>query len=175
MLFLATIPPDSEAACKAWEKDLDCHLDAEDWERFNTLIHKGSLNVCMQGNAYKIRTRWHKVLLHKICPTATDCCWCCLADEGTFLHIWRTCPNLVPFWTNVYDIAAQVTGMTVDCTSSQYLLHHSSLSVRTLLINIAQLCVSVRWMNTSSPSLKTFLHLCEQAGRDGGADLDSPG
>lgn len=92
-----TYTPDSTHT--AWEVDLQMTFTEEDWTRINEYIHKGSLNVAIQENGYKIQTRWNRTpsLLHKFSPTIPDTCWRCGKAKGTMLHIWWDCDSIQPF------------------------------------------------------------------------------
>lgn len=50
-----------------WEAALDVEIDNASWDRIRLYIHKGFLNVAMQENGYKLKTRCYKTpdLLHK--------------------------------------------------------------------------------------------------------------
>lgn len=72
-----------------WESTVGTEMDKEGWDRINLYIHKGSLNVSIQENGYKLKTRWYRTpdLIHKFSPLVSKWCWRCGGETGTFLHI----------------------------------------------------------------------------------------
>lgn len=128
------------------------------WSTGYVSIHKGSLNVHTQENAYKICTRWYKVphLLHKIFLIAV----------GTALQMrahFSTFGGHILIWSLFGPRSMKLSGMVVVFMPSQYLLHYSFLSIRIYkksllihMINAARLCVLVHWRDISLPSLKQW-------------------
>lgn len=50
---------DEGIACKAWAKDLNITLTNISWEKIYQNVHKGSINVFIQENNYKIISQWY--------------------------------------------------------------------------------------------------------------------
>ena len=145
-----------------WNSAVGSEIDEENWDRIHLYIHKGSLNVSIQENGYKLKTRWYKTpdLLHKFSPSVSDQCWRCGKERGTFLHIWWECPTLQPFWHKVHDVTKMVSSLPLEFCPAQYLLHFSKISkggyfksVAMHMINAARMCIPVHWRSTSPPSM----------------------
>lgn len=104
-----------DSACTTWGRELQISLSDEEWETIHEYAHKGSMNVAIQENCYKIKTGWYRTpsLLHKFSPSIPNTCWRCGKAEGTMLHVWWDCE---PFWKKVHDIISQVTTYTLDYT-----------------------------------------------------------
>lgn len=119
-----TIPSHS-----SWEKDLHMTLTKEHWEDIYTYAHKGSMNVAIQENGYKIATKWYRIpaRLHKFSPTIPNICWRCKKEEGSMIHVWWECPLIRPFWQEVHTTISQVTTYALNYYPAQYLLHHTTL------------------------------------------------
>ncbi|XP_018429005.1 PREDICTED: cyclic nucleotide-gated cation channel beta-3, partial [Nanorana parkeri] len=98
-----------------WERDLGYALTDEEVRTSFILTHKLSMACLAQEKGYKILTRWYRcpALLHRIFPDRPAHCWRCLKAEGTHLHIWWSCPVLLPFWCRVFDIYNQVMGTSL--------------------------------------------------------------
>lgn len=147
---------------KKWEQELSISLTEKEWETIHTLIHKGTLNVQVQENAYKILTRWYRtpLKLHHFNPTLPMHCWRCKTDTGSLIHVWWTCPKLQPFWREVHRIIQQVTTYTLDFTPEQFLIHHSTIphhsyfrSLAMHMVNAAKMCVPYKWRSHDPPTL----------------------
>lgn len=55
-----------EPAQRSWGRDMQITFTDEEWETINTYAHKGSLNVAIQENGYKIVTKWNPIPLAQI-------------------------------------------------------------------------------------------------------------
>lgn len=150
----------------SWHKDLHLDLTEEDWETIHIHTHKGSLNVAIQENGYKILTKWYRTpsRIHKFSPSIPNTCWRCNGDVGSMIHIWWECPILQVFWREVHDIIQRVTTYTLDFAPAQYLLHHTTLPKRSYhrllamhMVNAARLCIPVKWRSTSPPTIREWL------------------
>lgn len=82
-----------------WESTLGLEIDEKNWDRIHLYIHKGSLNVSVQENGYKLKTCWYKTpdIVHKFSPSVSAQCWRCGKAQSTFFHIWWDCPTRQPF------------------------------------------------------------------------------
>lgn len=112
---------------RQWETELQLDLISEDWGHIYNHIHKGSINVSTQENRYKIFTKWYRTpdKIHKFYPNLPSTCWRCNTADGTFLHIWWSCPLIQPYWTEIHSLISQITTYTPDFTPAQFLLHHT--------------------------------------------------
>lgn len=158
-------------ACVNWERDLQTELTEAQWEHISMIAHKGSLNVSIQENNYKILMRWYRtpVIIHKYYPTLSDKCWRCTIEVGTLEHIWWSCPLIQPFWTQVRELTSQISTYTLEHTSAQCRLHHSDIPVhqyrKTLippLLNAAKLCIPLHWGTTNAPTIPEWLKRVEK-------------
>lgn len=70
-LLFITHTPKKHWTIQKWERDLSVESTDLDWDTIYTIIHKGSLNVQIQENAFKIFSRWYRTpnVLHQIDPT----------------------------------------------------------------------------------------------------------
>lgn len=59
--------PKYNIASHKWERELIIDLSEEVWENILSCIHKGTINVSVQENGFKIFSRWYKtpLRLHK--------------------------------------------------------------------------------------------------------------
>lgn len=98
------------------ERDLQLTLTDENWDDIYEYAHKGSLNVEIQENGYKITTKWYRTpaRLHKFSPTIPNICWRCKKAKGSMLHIWWACTHLQPFWREVHTLITQIPTYTLD-------------------------------------------------------------
>lgn len=82
--------PKCNLACRQWENDLAIDLSEHDSEKIYTCIHKGTVNIYAQENAFKLFSRWYRTPLriHKIFPSLSSHCWRCEGEPDSLLHIW---------------------------------------------------------------------------------------
>lgn len=127
--------------------------------------HRGSLNVATQECEFKILTRWYRTptLLHTFSSQISDRCWRYEKEEGSMLHIWRSCPMIQEFWKMVHDTTTSVTSENFNFTPPQYLLHHTMIPKNQYLksmfmINAARHFIPCHWRLTIIPSKKEWFH-----------------
>ena len=91
LLFPDCNPKDNWASQK-WETELSVDLLDRDWEAIFSCIHKGTVNVHTQENAFKIFSRWYRtpLRLHAIYPSVSPLCWRCGAIGGHALNYNRS-------------------------------------------------------------------------------------
>lgn len=161
-----TDPSMTQPARASWEADLHLTLTDDDWDSIYTFAHKGSLNVAIQENGYKIITKLYRMpaRLHKFSPSVSNVCWRCKGAIGSMIHIWWECPALQPFWREVHSIISRVTTYTLDYNPAQYLLHYSTLPKHTYqkwlamhMVNAARLCIPTHWRSTDTPTIREWL------------------
>lgn len=122
---------------------------------------RGLLNVSVQENAYKIRTRWHKVpkLLHRNTPMVqTGVGITGRSMDHSFIFGG---PAILLQNTGKHSIKQFYSWLaTVDFTLLQYLLHFNNQPLKAnkkslaAHINIAaHMCIPVYWIDTRSPSI----------------------
>lgn len=124
-------------------------------------VHKGSVNVSIQENNYKLLSHWYRtpVLLHKFNFSNPDHCHCAV---DTILHIWWDCPLLKPFSVGVHNTIAHVMTHTLELTPAQFLIYHSTprgyfKSLAMHVVNSAKMCISAHWGSTQASSLSDWL------------------
>ena len=149
-------------ANQQWERDLMLDLTDTEWEDIYRMAHKGSVNVQVQENAYKILSRWYKtpLKLHRINPALSKVCWRCNLETGSFLHIWLSCPKLQPFWMEVQEYISKVTTFDLEFTPAQFLLHHAQSlprgyckSLAMHVVNAARMCIPLQGLSPNPPSI----------------------
>lgn len=159
------IKPDEGKACSDWSRDLQTKLTNNEWERIYRHTLKGSINVSIQENNYKILSRWYRTphILHKFNPTIPSSCWRCQHPQADILHIWWTCPIIQTFWEKVHDLTQKITSLPLEYTPAQLILHHCKSnsylyykSLAMMLINAAKMCIPKLWRKTRPPSIKEW-------------------
>lgn len=111
---------------RAWESDLDLHLDPEDWFHSFRRSYKGILNTGLIEANVKLITRWYYVptRLAKIYPDALPLCFRGCGHLGTIHHIWWTCPRIRSFWNHFIALVRKVTGTAISQDPKIALLNH---------------------------------------------------
>lgn len=118
----------------------------------------------------------------KFYPSVSNCCWCCLVDDGSLLHISWQCLILQTYWQRVHQTITEITTYNLDFSPSQYLLHHTFRTSKHYLKALAmhtasasRMCVPTHWSNTSVSSLNEWLTRLDRILGTGEADLYSTG
>lgn len=165
-ILFADQKPKSNLASSKWERDLSINLSDIEWGKIYTIIHKGSINVNVQENGFKLFSRWYNtpLKLNKINPGVPSTCWRCNKEEGSLLHIWWDCPLIRKFWTDVFRYITQITTIHLEFSPAQALLHHSNLPMKIYhrslaqhLINAAKLCIPTLWKSTNPPTIANWI------------------
>lgn len=86
--------------------DLDTEISPEQWHTSFTFTHKSSISGFSQEKNYRLLSRWYRdpVMVNKMYPNTLDACWCCHEGKGSYLHMWRECDRVRPFWNKVFGI-----------------------------------------------------------------------
>lgn len=122
--------------------------------------------IYTQENSYKILSRWYLTphRLHKMFPNTPSNCWRCNDNDGSFLHIWWSCPKIQEFWKTIHRYTQQISKIFIEFSPAQLLLHHSfaprKLYFKSLamhMINAAKLCIPCHWKSPELPSVKEWL------------------
>ena len=61
-------------------------------------------------------------VLHAIYPNTSDRCWRCQQDKGMLIHVYWSCPMIVPFWNSVQQLLGRLLDKTLPLTPKVYLL-----------------------------------------------------
>lgn len=109
-LLIKASYPDPLHFRHSWEQELGIQLTDEDWTKAYTLSHTLSSAASLQGQNYKLLSRWYRCPtdIRRFDPSASDMCWCCKSSRGTPSHIWHGCTTLTSFCEKViqaYNVA----------------------------------------------------------------------
>lgn len=135
-------------------------------------IHKGTINVYAQENAFKIFFRWYKTpfRMHKISPTLSPHCCRCSKELG--LHISWACPLIQPFWKEVHRLPNQFTTFSLDYSPAQFLLHRFTISKTVYLhslaihmVNAAKICIHGKWRSSDPPTITNWFWCIQKTAR----------
>uniref|UniRef100_A0A670HP09 Reverse transcriptase domain-containing protein n=1 Tax=Podarcis muralis TaxID=64176 RepID=A0A670HP09_PODMU len=94
-----------KSAMIKWAQDIGYNIMFEDWERLWTTGIKFTACSALKENIMKMIYRWYMtpVKLAKIYHLSDNKCWKCKEAEGTFFHLWWTCPKVKAFWEMIYN------------------------------------------------------------------------
>ncbi len=90
----------------AWERDLGKDIWASTWEEGLRRIHSCSINVRLQLAQFKVMHRLHytKAKLNRLYPSISPLCDRCKSADGTYGHIFWSCPEVSEFWKGVFRL-----------------------------------------------------------------------
>lgn len=93
----------------SWEKDLGIQITNEDWEKSIKVINTCSINSRHQLIQYKVVHRLHysRVKLKKFYPSISSKCNKCESAEGSLGHLFRSCPRLFEFWSEIFNFYSE--------------------------------------------------------------------
>lgn len=149
-----------------WERDLQISFSPEQRAKILLFTFKSSIHTQAQESGYKLLTRWYRTpqVLHFMYPETSDCCWRCGRHPGDLLHLFWSCPKLLPFWTSVKRIMSKFTDREIPWDPAFFLLHHNNIhrksyrrSILPHLLNAARCCIPRLWKSSSPPSIQMWL------------------
>ena len=99
-----------------WERDLGLELSDEKWDSILSSIHKSSLCARHCLIQFKVVHRAHisKSKLASIYPDVNPTCDKCRGDDATLIHQYWMCPQLQPFWGNVFNTLSIILQRDLD-------------------------------------------------------------
>lgn len=87
-------------------------------------------------------------------------CWRGCGQQGTFLHLWWTCPVIKPFWEAIAPWIEKLTPRPMEFTPLYFLFHGMPRPMKTYkksiiphLLNAAKLLVPRFWKQALFPTL----------------------
>uniref|UniRef100_A0A803TUI3 Reverse transcriptase domain-containing protein n=1 Tax=Anolis carolinensis TaxID=28377 RepID=A0A803TUI3_ANOCA len=89
----------------SWARNIGRPINFSEWE----LVWKKKINYTyawnLKENWLKIFHRWHMTpkKLHAMYKNYPNSCWKCKSQEGSFYHLWWSCPKIQKFWTIIHD------------------------------------------------------------------------
>ncbi len=88
-----------------WQKDLNCELSDEVWSKILANTGKYVKEAWGQFIQYKLLHRFYFTpsKLHRMGLLASDLCWKCQAETGTFIHVIWECKLVYPFWEKILE------------------------------------------------------------------------
>lgn len=161
-LILATQNRTVPHFIREWEGELGHNLTTAQIKKLFNLTHSTSISSQIQEMSYKFLTRWYwtPVKIAKRFPTADARCWRGCGQEGTFLHLWWSCPKIKVFWEAIASWVERLSPGPIEVTPWNFLFHGTSMSVRAYknsviphLLNAAKSLIPRLWKQTRSPTL----------------------
>lgn len=166
-LLFSDQTPKTHWSNQKWEQELSINLTDLEWENIYTQVHKGTMNVQVQENAFKILSRWYRtpLKLHLINPAVSQICWRCKKETGLLLHIWWNYVKIQPFWKEIHRLINYTTTYSLEFAPAQFLLHRSTIPTHTYfrslamhLINAAKMCVPTKWHSPDPPTIADWFN-----------------
>uniref|UniRef100_A0A670KAD3 Reverse transcriptase domain-containing protein n=1 Tax=Podarcis muralis TaxID=64176 RepID=A0A670KAD3_PODMU len=113
-----------KSAMIKWAQDIGYNIMFEDWERLWTTGLNFTACNALKENVMKMIYRWYMtpVKLAKIYHLSDNKCWKCKEKEGTFFHLWWTCPKVKAFWEKIYNELKKVFKYTFSKKPEAFLL-----------------------------------------------------
>lgn len=80
-----------------WEQEMGLKLD--ETQMIDAVYNYASDITSIEVN-YKCMVRWHLLpeRINKIHPNKSPQCWRDCKQQGTTLHIWCECPEIIEYW-----------------------------------------------------------------------------
>uniref|UniRef100_A0A670JFQ6 Reverse transcriptase domain-containing protein n=1 Tax=Podarcis muralis TaxID=64176 RepID=A0A670JFQ6_PODMU len=113
-----------KSAMIKWAQDIGHNILFADWEKMWTTGMKFTACNALRENIMKMIYRWYMtpVKLAKIYHLPDNKCWKCKEIEGTFFHLWWTCPKIKVFWEMIYNELKKVLRYTFPKKPEAFLL-----------------------------------------------------
>uniref|UniRef100_A0A670K0T0 Reverse transcriptase domain-containing protein n=1 Tax=Podarcis muralis TaxID=64176 RepID=A0A670K0T0_PODMU len=170
-----------KSAMIKWAQDIGYNIMFEDWERLWTTGMKFTACTALKENIMKMIYRWYMtpVKLAKIYHLSDNKCWKCKEAEGTFFHLWWTCPKVKAFWEMIYNELKKVFKYTFHKKPEAFLLGIVGQRVlkkdRTFFLyatTAARILIAKYWKAQELPTLEEwhtqlmdYMELAEMTGR----------
>uniref|UniRef100_A0A670K4W9 Reverse transcriptase domain-containing protein n=1 Tax=Podarcis muralis TaxID=64176 RepID=A0A670K4W9_PODMU len=170
-----------KSAMIKWAQDIGYNIMFEDWERLWTTGMKFTACSALKENIMKMMYRWYMtpVKLAKIYHLSDNKCWKCKEAEGTFFHLWWTCPRVKAFWEMIYNELKKVFKYTFHKKPEAFLLGIVGQRVpkkdRTFFLyatTAARILIAKYWKAQELPTLEEwhtqlmdYMELAEMTGR----------
>uniref|UniRef100_A0A670K7G8 Reverse transcriptase domain-containing protein n=1 Tax=Podarcis muralis TaxID=64176 RepID=A0A670K7G8_PODMU len=164
-----------------WAQDIGYNIMFEDWERLWTTGLNFTACNALKENVMKMIYRWYMtpVKLAKIYHSSDNKCWKCKENEGTFFHLWWTCPRVRAFWEMIYNELKKVFKYTFTKKPEAFLLGIVGQNVlkkdRTFFMYAtmaARILIAKNWKTQDLPTLEEwqmqlmdYMQLAEMTGR----------
>uniref|UniRef100_A0A670ICH5 Reverse transcriptase domain-containing protein n=1 Tax=Podarcis muralis TaxID=64176 RepID=A0A670ICH5_PODMU len=154
-----------KSAMIKWAQDIGYNIMSEDWERLWTTGMKFTACNALKENIMKMVYRWYMtpVKLAKIYHLSDNKCWKCKEAEGTFFHLWWTCPRVKAFWEMIYNELKKVFKYTFPKKPEAFLLGIVGQKVlkkdRTFFMyatTAARILIAKHWKTQDLPTLEDW-------------------
>lgn len=109
-----------------WINDLNVSLEQEDWDDIWATTNSSSQNITAVETNYKVLLRWYMVSarIAKYLPTYPPTCFRGCGEQGTYVHIWWTCPVVQRFWVEIFKILSTLLKRLATPDPAFALLNH---------------------------------------------------
>uniref|UniRef100_A0A670ILE0 Reverse transcriptase domain-containing protein n=1 Tax=Podarcis muralis TaxID=64176 RepID=A0A670ILE0_PODMU len=164
-----------------WAQDIGHDIELADWEKLWTTDVKFTACNALRENIMKMIYRWYMTpaKLAKIYHLPNNKCWKCNETEGTFYHLWWTCPKIKAFWEMIYNEIKKVLKRTFNKKPEAFLLGMVGQMVpkkdRTFFMyatTAARILLAKYWKTQDLPTLEEwqtkvidYMGLAEMTGR----------
>ncbi|XP_060542377.1 uncharacterized protein C21orf62 homolog isoform X1 [Pantherophis guttatus] len=109
---------------RAWESNIGHSLNFNEWEEAWNKNYKLTRAATYKENHYKMLHRWHlaPARLAKMFPNVHPNCWKCGHGQGTFFHMWWTCPEAKRYWSKIRRWLKDIIKEEIDLNPEIFLL-----------------------------------------------------
>uniref|UniRef100_A0A803TZS1 Reverse transcriptase domain-containing protein n=1 Tax=Anolis carolinensis TaxID=28377 RepID=A0A803TZS1_ANOCA len=107
-----------------WAKNLGKSIQLAEWEKcWNTRL-KHTYAMDLKENLIKIFYRWYWTpqKMAKFNKNASNKCWKCGIEVGTFYHCWWTCKKVKVYWKEVHWGIQKMLQIRIDLNPKYFLL-----------------------------------------------------
>lgn len=109
----------------AWERDLNASfLDAQ-WSKALQCTYSSTKYTKLWELSHKVMQRWSLTpyRITKFNSSLSSLCWRNCMQVGTTFHILWSCRKLAKFWSKIFLILCQITGLPIQLSPSLALLN----------------------------------------------------
>lgn len=76
-------------------------------------------------------------------PSATDACWRCHSEKGTYLNTWWECTGICPFWLQIFQFFTEIYDEPLTPSPSIALLSLLPGSIKSQKASVLKFFLSV--------------------------------
>ena len=114
-----------------WMQNLNEQISFGEWEYLWGKFLKATKCQAIKEQWYKMFYRWY-ITPKQLSRMSSNCdgnCWKGCKTEGSFFHMWWTCPKVLKFWKKVHKVIQDILNVKFELSAKYYLLGLSPMKL----------------------------------------------
>nr|XP_060626588.1 ADP-ribosylation factor-like protein 6 isoform X1 [Anolis sagrei ordinatus]XP_060626589.1 ADP-ribosylation factor-like protein 6 isoform X1 [Anolis sagrei ordinatus] len=149
-----------------WAKDLGHNILTKQWEEIWNTKLKYTVATDLKENWHKMFFRWYysPEKIAKFSKTASNKCWKCQKEIGTFYHQWWGCKKIKKYWREIHLAAQKILKTNFPQLPEMYLLgisyskfNKNQEKVLFLISTAARILLAKMWKQKDTPTIEDWI------------------